>query len=153
MTSLDTATPTTPRATRLTRSRDQRMIAGVCGGIAEYFGWEPALRRLTARHDVILVEIVDPRELELPAVGHVTIVDPETDRQHEADTSDPRLRAAYAEAMTTLREHNAQAVHAAGADHLRMSTDDDWARMLVRLLRRRARHPRPARSRTSTATH
>nr|WP_241248740.1 DUF58 domain-containing protein [Nocardioides sp. KC13] len=117
------------------------------------FGWESALRRLTARHDVILVEIVDPRELELPAVGQVTIVDPETDRQHEADTSDPWLRAAYAEAMTTLRGHNAQAVRAAGADHLRMSTDDDWARMLVRLLRRRARHPRPARSRTATATH
>lgn len=117
------------------------------------FGWEPALRRLTARHDVILVEVVDPRELELPAVGQITIVDPESNRQHEADTSDPRLRAAYAEAMRTLRERNAQAVRAAGADHLRMSTDDDWARALVRLLRRRARHPRAARSRTATATH
>lgn len=117
------------------------------------FGWEPALRRLTARHDVILVEVVDPRELELPAVGQVTLVDPESNRQHEADTSDPRLRAAYAEAMRTLRENNTQAVRAAGADHLRMSTDDDWARALVQLLRRRARHPRPARPRTAAATH
>lgn len=117
------------------------------------FDWEPALRRLTARHDVIVVEIVDPRELDLPAVGHVTILDPETGRQHEADTSDPRLRAAYADAMRSLRDHNAEAVRAAGADHLRVSTDDDWARLLIRLLRRRARHPRPARSRSATATH
>lgn len=26
---------------RMTRSTGDRMIAGVCGGIAEYFGWSP----------------------------------------------------------------------------------------------------------------
>lgn len=31
---------------RLTRSRSDRMIAGVCGGIAEYFGWDPTLVRI-----------------------------------------------------------------------------------------------------------
>ena len=31
---------------RLYRSRDDRMIAGVCGGIAEYFGWDPTLVRV-----------------------------------------------------------------------------------------------------------
>lgn len=30
---------------RLTRSND-RIIAGVCGGIANYLGWDPALVRL-----------------------------------------------------------------------------------------------------------
>lgn len=31
---------------RLYRSSDQRMLAGVCGGIAEYFGWDPTLVRV-----------------------------------------------------------------------------------------------------------
>ena len=31
---------------RLYRSRDDRIIAGVCGGIAEYFGWDPTLVRI-----------------------------------------------------------------------------------------------------------
>lgn len=31
---------------RLYRSRDDRMIAGVCGGIAEYFGLDPTLVRI-----------------------------------------------------------------------------------------------------------
>lgn len=35
---------TSPR--RLTRSRSNRKIAGVCGGIAEYFGWDPTLVRV-----------------------------------------------------------------------------------------------------------
>ena len=31
---------------RLTRSRNDKMIAGVCGGLAAYFGWNPALVRV-----------------------------------------------------------------------------------------------------------
>lgn len=31
---------------RLYRSRKHRMIAGVAGGVAEYFGWDPTLVRL-----------------------------------------------------------------------------------------------------------
>ncbi len=31
---------------RLTRSRDDKWIAGVCGGIAEYFGWNPTVVRV-----------------------------------------------------------------------------------------------------------
>lgn len=31
---------------KLYRSRRHRMIAGVCGGIAEYFGWDPTLVRI-----------------------------------------------------------------------------------------------------------
>ena len=31
---------------RLYRSRDERMIAGVCGGLGEYFGIDPTLVRL-----------------------------------------------------------------------------------------------------------
>ena len=60
------------------------------------FDWEPPLRRLTARHDVVVVEVFDPRELELPAVGHLVLVDPESGRQRDVDTGDSRMRAAYA---------------------------------------------------------
>ncbi|GAB3791464.1 PspC domain-containing protein [Dyella agri] len=31
---------------RLCRSRQNRMLAGVCGGIAEYLGWDPTLVRV-----------------------------------------------------------------------------------------------------------
>lgn len=38
---------TTPaRRSGLLRSRDQRMVAGVCGGIAEWLGWNATLVRL-----------------------------------------------------------------------------------------------------------
>ena len=31
---------------RLYKSKRERMISGVCGGIAEYFGWDPSIVRL-----------------------------------------------------------------------------------------------------------
>jgi phage shock protein C len=31
---------------RLYRSRNDRKLAGVCAGIAEYFGWDPTLVRV-----------------------------------------------------------------------------------------------------------
>lgn len=31
---------------RLQRSRQNRQLAGVCGGIAEYLGWDPTLVRV-----------------------------------------------------------------------------------------------------------
>ena len=35
-----------PRLTKLHRSYNNRIIAGVMGGIAEYLGWSPFLTRL-----------------------------------------------------------------------------------------------------------
>lgn len=39
-----TASPTVSKTKRLVKSRD-RMLAGVCGGIAAYLGWDPTLIR------------------------------------------------------------------------------------------------------------
>ena len=34
------------RTGKLTKSSTERMIAGVCGGIADYFDWDPTLVRV-----------------------------------------------------------------------------------------------------------
>ncbi|KAF0848352.1 PspC domain-containing protein [Nocardia caishijiensis] len=36
----------TAPARRFTRSTSDKWIAGVCGGIADYFGWSPSVVRL-----------------------------------------------------------------------------------------------------------
>ena len=58
--------------------------------------WEAGLRALRARHGVLAVEIRDPRELELPPVGDVWMVDPETGRQIVVNTSRRRVRKRFA---------------------------------------------------------
>jgi uncharacterized protein (DUF58 family) len=105
------------------------------------FEWEAPLRKLAARHDVIVVETVDPRELELPDVGEILFVDPESGAQREVSTSDRRLRAAYAAGAAEHRAATEAAVRSAGAERLLLRTDDDLARVLTRFVHRRRRTP------------
>jgi uncharacterized protein (DUF58 family) len=111
------------------------------GAITGPFAWEQPLRTLAARHDVLVVEVVDPRELELPDVGEVLFVDPESGAQREVSTSDRHLRSAYAAGAAAHRVATAAAVRGAGAEHLVLRTDDDLARVLARFVRRRRRTP------------
>lgn len=118
------------------------------GTVTGPFAWEQPLRKLAARHDVLVVEVIDPRELELPDVGEVLFVDPESGRQREVSTSDRRLRTAYADGAAAHRTATAAAVRGAGAEHLVLRTDDDLARVLTRFVHRRRRTPaRPRRNR------
>jgi uncharacterized protein (DUF58 family) len=94
--------------------------------------WEQPLRRLAARHQVLAVEVVDPREVELPDVGIVTLLDPETGRRREVSTGSRALRDAFAKAAVRQREVIARAVRRAGAVHLVLRTDRDWVADIVR---------------------
>jgi len=96
--------------------------------------WERPVRRLAVRHDVLAVEVVDPRELALADVGVLELVDPETGRVHEVQTSDRRLRERYAAAAGEQRAAIAAALHRAGAAQLRLRTDGDWLAEIVRFV-------------------
>jgi uncharacterized protein (DUF58 family) len=93
--------------------------------------WERPLRQLAARHQVLAVEVLDPRELTLPDVGLLTVVDPETGRRREIPTATKRLRERYAAAAAEQRAAIETAVRRAGAAHLRLRTDGDWMRDIV----------------------
>ncbi|HWT21948.1 MAG TPA: DUF58 domain-containing protein [Solirubrobacteraceae bacterium] len=98
--------------------------------------WDGALRGLRARHGVLAVEIRDPRELELPAVGDLFMTDPETGRQVVVNTNRKRVRQRFKAAAAADREAVAAALKAGGIDHLVLSTDGDWLRDLAGHLRR-----------------
>ena len=104
-------------------------------------GWDKPLRGLTARHQVLCIEVVDPRELELPNVGYLTLVDPETGQLREVQTAKPSLRKRYADAAAAERAQTAANIRTAGAQHLVLRTDRDWLKDIVQFVvttRRRA---------------
>ncbi len=118
---------------------------GVAGTGSAPPDWERPLRRLAARHQVLAVEVRDPRELELPDVGLITLVDPESGHRREVSTGSRRLRERYAAAAAAQRLAVARALRRAGAAHLPLSTDRDWIADIVRHVhaqRRLSRVPR-----------
>ena len=94
--------------------------------------WEQPLRRLAARHQVLAVQVSDPREQELPDVGLLTVVDPESGVLREVPTASRKLRERYAAAARTQQESITAALKRAGAAQLRLRTDRDWVADIVR---------------------
>ncbi|WUI03215.1 DUF58 domain-containing protein [Spirillospora sp. NBC_00431] len=105
--------------------------------------WERPLRRLTARHQVLAIEIIDPRELDLPDIGLVEMTDPETGTVHEI-VLNRRVRERYAAAAAAQRDRTSTALRRCGAHHLVLRTDRDWIADIARFaLRQRRAAGRP----------
>jgi uncharacterized protein (DUF58 family) len=101
--------------------------------------WRRPLLELVGRHDVVAVEVRDPRELELPDVGELWLVDPETGRQLRVDTARRPLRDRFAAEAESERGALAGALRGLGVDHVVLSTEGDWLRAFAGFLRRRGR--------------
>jgi uncharacterized protein (DUF58 family) len=101
--------------------------------------WRHQLAALATRHEVLCVEVVDPREMVLPNAGMLTLVDAETGRVREIDTRRRKVRDAYASAAADHRREVALAVRGAGAEILRLETTGDWLGALVAHVERRRR--------------
>lgn len=102
-------------------------------------GWDDPLKAVATRHDAVVIEVVDPRELELPNVGVIELRDRETGAVREVDTRSRKLRDRYAAAGRARLDDHARRVREAGADHLVLRTDQDWVIELARFVDRRRR--------------
>ena len=94
-------------------------------------GWELSLRMLAQRHDVLAIQVTDPRESSLPDVGLITVRDPATGALREVATSKRKVREAFAEASATRQQELVAELRAARVDHLVLSTDRPWLDDLV----------------------
>jgi uncharacterized protein (DUF58 family) len=102
-------------------------------------GWRPVLGRLARRHDVIAVQLVDPRERELPDVGTVALQDAETGAWCWVDTTSPRVRDAVRAKVARFDAELASAVEEGGADLLRLDAGEPYGERLLAFFRRRER--------------
>jgi uncharacterized protein (DUF58 family) len=97
--------------------------------------WERPLGSLRVRHSVIAVEVVDPRETELPALGQLALIDPESGERIEIDTSRGRVRERFAELERERREKILRELRRLRVHHVPLSTEQDWLLELGRQIR------------------
>jgi uncharacterized protein (DUF58 family) len=120
---------------RVARLARQPGLVVVISDFRDHHAWERPLGSLRVRHSVLAVEIVDPREAVLPAVGRLALVDPETGARVEVDTSRSRLRRRFAELEQERRALVARELRRLRIEHAALSTDEDWLLALGRRLR------------------
>jgi uncharacterized protein (DUF58 family) len=99
--------------------------------------WGTALGTVALRHSVLCIEVLDPRDLDLPKVGLIEFADPATGRVREVNTDSARVREQYAAEAQARRDALRATIRGAGADHLLMRTDGDWVMDLARHVSRR----------------
>ena len=99
--------------------------------------WRRPLLELAGRHDVVALEVRDPREEELTDVGSLWLVDPETGRLLRVDTGSRKLRDRFAAAATDERREVERLLGSLGVRHHVLSTSGDWLRSLAVFLRRK----------------
>jgi len=140
-------TPRAPDGTRgdlaaalelLRRPPRRRGMAVVISDFLGEINWERSLRGLSARHDLLAVEVLDPRDMELPDVGRVVLSDPESGRVREVNTT-ARLRKDFAAAASAHRDEVNATLRRCGAPRLSLRTDSDWIADIVRFVAARKR--------------
>ncbi|MDQ6793295.1 MAG: DUF58 domain-containing protein [Chloroflexota bacterium] len=121
-----------------------RFVAGAAarGGlvavVSDFRGprdWHRVLAAAAARHEVLAIEIGDPREDDLPDVGELTLIDAETGREVRVDTSSRALREQFATAAAADRASLRSELRRLGVHHIALSTSGSWLRSLAGQLR------------------
>jgi uncharacterized protein (DUF58 family) len=123
---------------QLRRPPRRRGLAVVVSDFLGDLGWQRPLRGLSSRHELIAIEVLDPRDVDLPEVGTVVLSDPESGRQRQVHAS-ALLRREFAAAAAEHRAAVAAAVRGAGGGHLVLRTDSDWIADTVRFVVARKR--------------
>jgi uncharacterized protein (DUF58 family) len=105
-------------------------------------GYERALALASAKHDVVPVVLVDPRDKALPDVGIATFEDLESGEHVVVDTSDARVRAWYERAMKELDQARRAVFTKLGLDAVEIETAGSFVAPLRDMFARRARRIR-----------
>jgi uncharacterized protein (DUF58 family) len=109
--------------------------------VSDFFddGYERTLRVAARKHDAVAISVEDPRENQLPAVGLVGVVDPETGQPGVLDAGSAAVRRRYAELADQARTQKREILRRCGVDLLELSTGEPYERPFVRFFRERAR--------------
>ncbi|MFM9034998.1 MAG: DUF58 domain-containing protein [Mycobacterium sp.] len=122
----------------LRRPERRRGMAVIISDFLGPINWMRPLRAISARHEVLGIEVLDPRDVELPDVGDVILQDTETGATREF-TIDEQLRDDFARAAAAHREEVARTLRRCGAPMMTLRTDRDWIADIVRFVASRRR--------------
>ncbi|GEE02796.1 hypothetical protein nbrc107696_32420 [Gordonia spumicola] len=122
----------------LRRPMRRRGLAVVVSDFLGPIDWSRSLRAIGAHHELLGIEVLDPRDVELPDVGQLTLRDAESGELLDVDAT-PRLRADYAAAAEAHRMQVQKAFRSSGGPVLSLRTDRDWLVDTVRFVGERRR--------------
>jgi uncharacterized protein (DUF58 family) len=105
-------------------------------------GFASSLRLAAQKHDVTAISLTDPRELELPRVGLISLRDSETSASVLIDTEDKTQRLAYARAAAERVVSRRKLLAGLGIEEIPLRTDRSYIQPLMVYFQARAKRQR-----------
>jgi uncharacterized protein (DUF58 family) len=107
--------------------------------VSDFFGEniERPLKLLAQRHDVVAVTVEDPSERQLPDIGLVRLMDPETGQTLDVDTSDPQVRAQFDVQVSDEAQKRRHLLRRLAIDEIPVRTDTGTMDPLLKFFRQR----------------
>ena len=102
-------------------------------------GYEQALHIANRRHDVIVIRVVDPREVSFPPVGLIELQDAESGEVLCVDASDANVQRGLEALVLREDEERSKRFRSMDVDEIVLHTDESPAQPLVRFFRQRER--------------
>lgn len=100
--------------------------------------FETPLRVAARKHDLIGVHIYDKAEYDLPKVGLLKVVDPESGKKAWLDTNDSKMMAHYRQAYQQNENRFKDLFYRSGADILQLQTGKEYVSALHQFFKRRS---------------
>ncbi len=102
-------------------------------------GYEKSLQVANKKHDIIAINIIDPREVELPNVGFIELEDAETGETVIVDTASPSIRGSFYSQSKEERDKREKFFKSIGVDNINIKTDQSYVEPITRFFRMRAK--------------
>jgi len=101
--------------------------------------YEKSLQVANRKHDIIAINIIDPREVELPNIGFIEMEDAETGETVIVDTSNPAIRGSFYNESKDERDKREKFFKSIGVDNINIKTDRSYVEPITRFFKMRAR--------------
>jgi len=89
------------------------------------------------RHDVVAINIIDPRDVSMPNVGIVKLKDAETEKEYLLDTADPKVREDYQLKAGKKNKRTQKAFYSVNIDSIDISTDKPYTKALIEFFKKK----------------
>lgn len=99
--------------------------------------YEDALKVAVNRHDLGVIQVYDPRERTIPAIGLVHVKDAETGRDMWVNSDSRKVRTAYARWFSDMNAATEKTLRRYQIDTVSIATDDDYAKGLMAFFQKR----------------
>ncbi len=99
--------------------------------------YEDALKVAVNRHDLGVIQVYDPRERTIPAVGLVHVKDAETGKDMWVNSDSRKVRTAYSKWFSDMNAATEKMLRRYQIDTVSIATDEDYAKGLMAFFQKR----------------